>query len=303
MRPKQVVKMGLFYRVVLIIAGLSGFSSEYFEDASAGELTPVDLELVLAVDVSFSIGVDEHDAQRLGYVQAFRDPVVISAMTNGRLGRIAVTYIEWADAGFQHVVVPWTLVKDQSSAHRLAEDIEAAAVRRSGATSISSALSYAAGQFSGNQFRGDRRVIDISGDGVNNDGMPVQIATSRIAAAGVTINALPLWSEDADLSPEMLTLYYQECVTGGPGAFVLPAVSTADFALAMRRKLVAELANRSPLQHTAYSNARVWKAAARSTDCLIGEKRTRQEYIEMLRSLTNDRFERWAPDEKVWPSP
>ena len=177
-------KLVIFFATLILIAG-PGSAAKALESGIA-----VDVELVLAVDVSFSIGVDERDVQRLAYIQAFRDPQIAAAMTAGPSRRIAVAYVEWADAGFQRVVIPWRVIANPSDAARFADDLAAAPVQRSGATSISAALAFSADLFRGNGFQSDRHLIDISGDGLNNEGPPIRSVRDRLDAMGVTVNAL-----------------------------------------------------------------------------------------------------------------
>ncbi|MEC9369423.1 MAG: DUF1194 domain-containing protein, partial [Pseudomonadota bacterium] len=159
---------------------------------SATRETEVDLELVLAVDVSLSMDVGEQILQREGYAAAFRHPDVLSAITGGRTGRIAVTYVEWSGKYLQWIAVPWTLIDGSQSAVDFAERIVKAWHIRRDYTSISDALLFASGLFTTNDFRGDRQVIDISGDGPNNKGLPVEAARDAVVASGITINGLPI---------------------------------------------------------------------------------------------------------------
>ena len=235
----------------------------------------VDIELVLAVDVSRSMSFAELELQRRGYAEALTSADVINAIQSGLLGRIALTYVEWAGDGAQRVVVPWTEVASADDARRVADKITATfddSLRR---TSISSALAYAAKSLQSNDFSGLRRVIDVSGDGPNNMGPPVLNARANVLAEGITINGLPLMTLDA-LSeiwgiPD-LDIYYTNCVIGGPGAFVVPVLSWPQFPDAVRRKLVLEIAGLVPPQP-----ARLIKAQATAPyDCLVGEKMWRQ---------------------------
>ncbi|HYE00285.1 MAG TPA: DUF1194 domain-containing protein [Alphaproteobacteria bacterium] len=212
--------------------------------ASPAEL-PVDLELVLAVDVSDSVDAEEAALQRRGYVEAFRNPDVVEAIRSGPLGRIALTYVEWAGPEHQRVLIGWRLVGDGDSAAALAAELAAAPRARSSATSISAAIAFAAGQFDGNGYDGARRVIDISGDGDNNTGPPVTEARDAAVALGITINGLPILSEGAmpwDVPAEGLDVYYDREVIGGPGAFTVAARNFGDFEAAVLGKLVREIA-------------------------------------------------------------
>jgi hypothetical protein len=235
--------------------------------------TEVDVELVLAVDVSLSVTPRELDIQRRGYAAAIASPEVMTAIRAGLLGRVAVTYMEWAGAGAQRILVDWTLIEGEADARAFAERLRTAPGNSLRRTSISDALSFAAGLFDGNGYTGLRRVIDISGDGPNNAGRPVVQARDAALARGIVINGLPLMTREGyggrwDL--EDLDLYYTDCVIGGPGAFVIPVTSWDAFAGAVRRKLVLEIAGRAPA-----GQPRVWRAsnpAPGGYDCLIGEK-------------------------------
>ncbi len=166
---------------------------------AAAEL-PVDLELVLAVDVSGSMDRDEQALQRRGYVEAFLHPEVAAAVRSGPYGRIAVTYVEWAGASAQVVTLPWTLVEDQTTAEDFAAGLAEAPPARFRGTSISGALAFAAPMFADNGYEGLRRVIDVSGDGPNNIGPPVAPVRDAVVAAGIVINGLPV-QLDAPLPP------------------------------------------------------------------------------------------------------
>lgn len=241
--------------------------------------TPVDLELIIAVDVSGSIDAEEAQLQRDGYVGAFNDPEVIGAITRGMLGRIAITYIEWAGIHHSKTVVDWTLIEDEASAKAFAATVAKAPLETALWTSISKAIEYTLPKFDGNGYEGTRRVIDISGDGPNNQGGLVTAFRDRAVAAGVTINGLPIvnnkpspwgWPPLPDLD-----LYYKHCVIGGSGAFYVVANTFADFARAVRKKLLLEIAARQ----TPWSGPeRLFKAAASEgprlpPSCDIGERR------------------------------
>jgi hypothetical protein len=229
----------------------------------------VDVELVLAVDVSRSMSLSELEIQREGYAAALTSDAVLSAVRCGLLGRIAITYVEWAGTGSQRVVVPWTLLESPEDAQWIAGQIltqSAGGMRR---TSISGALRYGAQSIETNEFQGLRRVIDISGDGPNNQGRMVTDARDAVLAQGITINGLPLMTTDGLSSRwgiEDLDLYYEACVIGGPGAFLIPVTRWEDFGDAVRRKLVLEISGLPP---------RVIPAQMRQRpqfNCLIGEE-------------------------------
>jgi hypothetical protein len=231
----------------------------------------VDVELVLAVDVSRSMSPAELELQRRGYAEALGSDEVMRAIESGLLGRIAQTYVEWAGNGSQRVIVPWTEVATAEQARTIAARISTYyddSLRR---TSISSALRFAAGSIENNGFEGLRRVIDISGDGPNNMGVPVTAARDEVVARGITINGLPLVTPD--VMSEMwgipdLDVYYARCVIGGPGAFVLPVRSWDDFGAAVKRKMVLEIAARPDVAQETVIRAQ----AEAPYDCQVGEK-------------------------------
>lgn len=230
----------------------------------------VDLELVLAVDVSSSVSKEEQKVQRAGYVAAFSDPIVVRAILSGSIGRIAVTYVEWAATDYQAIVVPWRLINSEASARSFAAELRAKPVTRGIGTSISAGLGYASGLFTNSGFKARRRVIDISGDGPNNLGPPVVSVRNQIVATGIVINGLPLMlrpSPTGYAARPDLADYYHDCVIGGPGAFVLPVYAKAEIATAIRRKLVQEIAARP--RYVIQASQHVYPIKA---DCMIGQK-------------------------------
>lgn len=236
--------------------------------APAADL-PVDLELVLAVDVSRSMDMDEQTLQRNGYVAAFRHKDVIEAISSGPNGRIAVSYVEWAGPAFQTPLVPWTVIDGEAAAHAFADRLAAAPMSREHGTSISNGLIYVGPSFEGNGIQGERRVIDVSGDGPNNMGVPVTVARDPLIAAGIIINGLPIMIKRPGgfASIENLDIYYEDCVIGGTGAFLVPVTDIQKLASAIRRKLVLEIAARPVPIHKA-SESQVEPRV----DCMIGEK-------------------------------
>jgi hypothetical protein len=230
----------------------------------------VDVELVLAVDISRSMNPVELEIQRKGYAAALTSPAVVSAIRGGMLGRIALTYVEWAGSQHQQEIVPWTLIESQADAERVAAMILAHQTYGARRTSISSALVYGAAAIESNAFRGLRRVIDVSGDGPNNQGPQVDLVRDEVVARGIIINGIPLMTRDAlssRFSIDELDLYYAACVIGGPGAFVIPVREWPEFANAVRQKLVLEIAG-LPLQLVPAAAA----FPPSPTDCQIGEK-------------------------------
>ena len=211
---------------------------------AAAEEIAVDLELVLAVDVSYSVDWNEAFLQREGYIRAFEDPRLVEAITGGIHGRIAVTYIEWAGRGVSRAVADWTLIDGAMAANAFAMALISQPLTGGRGTSISGALALAVGLFDANGFDGVRRVIDISGDGANNVGGNVAFHRDMMVRNGITINGLPVLDRERGLAD--LDTYYRECVVGGPGAFVVVADGFETFAEAILRKMILEIADRTP---------------------------------------------------------
>lgn len=198
----------------------------------------VDLQLVLAVDASGSVNMTRFNLQKQGYAEAFRNPRVLDSIRSGSTGSIAVTMIQWTGPLQQVVVIPWTLIKDRKTADDFADVIEKGPRQLfSGGTSISGAIDFSVSLMPSNLFVGLKRVIDISGDGSNNNGRPVTSARDDAVAKGIIVNGLPILS----LEP-YLDRYYFENVIGGPGSFMVPAESYETFAAAVLRKLILEIA-------------------------------------------------------------
>lgn len=267
--------------------------------------TPVDLELLLAVDVSGSVDPAEAKLQRAGYVSALTSKPVMNAIKSGYLRRIAVAYVEWADSHRQHVVADWTLIDGEKSAYAFAERLDAAPAARGRFTSISAAIDYAMPMFESNAFEGTRRVIDISGDGANNSGAVVIGARDKAIAAGIVINGLPIVNDRPQgFGPQIpnLDLYYRNCVIGGPGAFIVVANDFGSFAVAVRKKMILEIAGLTPPRAPRFIRAterRIIRAAERryvgmrenrpgmdgkrqAPDCEIGERQLDQRLRNMF---------------------
>jgi hypothetical protein len=246
---------------------------------SAAGAQEVDLELVLAVDVSLSMDLEEQRLQRDGYVEAFRDGDVHRAILSGAHKKIAVTYFEWAGEDIQQVVLPWTVVDSPEAALAVAERLAAFPISRNRFTSISSALEYAERQLDQSPFRGTRRVIDVSGDGPNNHGAQVQRVRDEVLARGIVINGLPIMLKTSGggygsfFDIVDLDVYYEGCVTGGPGSFVIPIREKSEFATATRRKLILEIAGLMPAGgRPAILRAQHSAQTPNGVDCLIGER-------------------------------
>lgn len=247
--------------------------------AQSGAGTEVDLKLVLAVDVSRSMDYGEAVTQRRGYIEAFQHDEVIDAIRSGLLGQIAVTYFEWSGPGLQSVIVPWMVIDGPESGARFGDILADAPVSRWQATSISDALLFGASLFDRDEFMATRQVIDISGDGPNNMGLPVLLARQLVLERDITINGLPIMINDEDpfrgLTPETLDTYYRECVIGGLGAFIVVVDDQSHFADAIRRKMVLEIASAPMVPPIEISDGvdvlQVQEPRPRM-DCLIGER-------------------------------
>ena len=251
------------------------FTTFLWATASTAEDVPVDVELMLAVDVSYSMGPKELELQRRGYAEALTAPEVIQAIRTGYYQKVAITYVEWSGTFDQRVIRDWTLIEDEGDLAAFAASLTAYfddSLRR---TSISGVLDFAPLDFKTNGFQGERRVIDISGDGPNNMGRPVTFARDELVADGFVINGLPLMTTDLERDNPFfdladLDLYYQFCVIGGPLSFMVPVRSWKEFPAAVRRKLVLELAGRLPAPAVIPA---AWVGRTESGyDCLIGEK-------------------------------
>jgi hypothetical protein len=198
----------------------------------------VDLQLVLAVDASGSVNMTRFNLQKQGYAEAFRNPRVLDSIRSGSTGSIAVTMIQWTGPFQQVVIIPWTLINDRKSADEFADAIEKGPRQLfSGGTSISGAIDFSASLMPSNLFVGLKRVIDVSGDGSNNNGRSVTSARDDAVAKGIIVNGLPILS----LEP-YLDRYYFDNVIGGPGSFMVPAESYEAFGAAVLRKLILEIA-------------------------------------------------------------
>lgn len=255
---RRILSTGSALAAALAAVAVSG--------GSARAAVPVDLELVLAVDVSGSVDVEEALLQRDGYLGALTDPDVIRAIEGGYRGAIAVAYVEWAGVGYRTRIADWTAVRDAAGARAFAEKIAQVPITRGLYTSISGAIDFIAPMFDGNGFEGARRVIDISGDGANNEGRLVTLARDAAVAARITVNGLPIVNDRINpfgrrQIPD-LDLYYRACVIGGPGAFLVVAEGFGSFAQAIRRKLISEIAGRAPAGGTLVVRAPAGPAAA-----------------------------------------
>jgi hypothetical protein len=238
--------------------------------ADKADKPSVDVELILAVDVSYSMDLDELAIQREGYAQALSSQEFLQALKTGPTGKIAVTYFEWAAASDQRVIIPWRLIEGPETADAVAAEILKTPIRRASRTSISGAINFAGPLFDENPYQGLRRVIDISGDGPNNNGAPVVAARDAALEKGIVINGLPIMIKEPTFSTmdiENLDFYYEDCVIGGPGAFVVTVRDRDKFKEAIRTKLLLEVAGLTPERKV----VPVVEKQAR-VNCLVGEK-------------------------------
>lgn len=236
------IASGVSVLVLLAVAALFG--------GPARAKQSVDLELVIATDVSQSIDAEEARLQREGVAAAFRSAEVIDAIASGVLRRIAVAYVDWSSRDWNRLVVDWQIVSDRASAEDFADRLLKSPPTIGRRTSISDALDMAAAMIDGNDIDGTRTVIDVSGDGPNNFGRRVDDARDATLARHITINGLPIINDRGGPGSRYnipdLDEYYRGCVIGGPGAFIVVARNFEDFARAIRRKLVLEIAGLPP---------------------------------------------------------
>jgi hypothetical protein len=227
----------------LLAAGVAALASRFRPARAAGD--PVDVLLVLAVDVSRSVDEDEAKLQREGYRSAVSDPAVVEAIRGGMTGAIGLAYVEWAGLEYQRLVLPWMRIAGQADATAWSEKLAEAPRASLSWTSISGALDFSLKVLNDAPFEGARRVIDVSGDGVNNSGGPAEVARDRLVEEGITINGLPIINDRPTfgrLPPLPLDEYYRDSVIGGPGAFVIVVEDFQSFGNAVKRKLIREIA-------------------------------------------------------------
>lgn len=256
--------------------------------------TVVDLELVLAVDISRSMDDEEHMLQRDGYVTAFRHRDVIDALLSGPEGKIAVTYMEWANNAWP--LIPWTIIDSAKAANDFADLLASEPVYGNNRTSISNALYAAERLISENDIASHRQVIDVSGDGANNWGAPVEEARDFVLDRKININGLPILlhsdgrrgfnggnNQWGMIDIPNLDRYYKHCVIGGEGAFIAPVFDLKQLAATIRKKLVLEIASleiepqTAPVQFAETERPAgimpaQLKLPTEKADCLAGEK-------------------------------
>lgn len=243
------MRIASFLASAVLAAGILG--------GGAARAETVDVEIVLAADVSRSIDDEEFKLQRQGYAAAIISPQVLRAIQTGAHGAIGLCFVEWAGPGEQAVVVTWMVISDGEAAATFADALLRAPRSDYGRTAIGEGVDFAVTQLGASGLVTDRRVIDVSGDGTNNSGPPVTEARDAAVAKGITINGLAIINERTGgvpgtflythtHPPDGLPNYYRENVIGGPGAFVLQVVNFETFADAMTEKLVTEISAASP---------------------------------------------------------
>ena len=264
-------------KMLLMMTGAAvlGLAVAGFQLADTKDQVSVDVELIIGVDVSYSMDIDELEVQREGYAQAIVSEEFLQALKTGPNKKLAVTYFDWSSLNDQKIVIPWRVIDGPETADAVAREIMKTPVRKGSNTSISGAISFAMPLFDENPYRGLRRVIDISGDGPNNIGAPVTGARDAALERGITINGLPIMVENSSnsiIKIDNLDLYYEDCVIGGPGSFVVSIKHRNEFKRAIRAKLILEVAGQTTERRIVpivQSDPRV--------PCLIGEKIWQQQ--------------------------
>ena len=249
--------------------------SANFAQQNSG-VTEVDVELALAVDISFSMDPEEQELQREGYIRAITSNEFLRAVKDGVRRKIAMTYFEWANYSERKVIAPWRLIDGPEAADAFAAEIARALYRRASRTSISGALEFGAALFDNSGYKGLRRVIDVSGYGANNNGPLIVAMRDAVLAKGIVINGLPIMLKvpiGSGMDIDHLDIYYEDCVVGGPGAFVIPIRDRAKFREATRTKLVQEVASRPAEPRVMPASASVPRIS-----CTIGEQIWQQRW-------------------------
>lgn len=221
----------MLFLIVLVVAALTIWM--HANKTIADEKTEIDLSLILAVDCSHSVSALEYDLQMRGLAQAFTSAEIISAI-EGKM--IAIMLVQWSGSSNQIISIPWQLISNRDSAYKLATEITNAPRLALGKTSISAVIDFSVKQFSNNLFTPRRQTIDISADGVNNDGASIEFARQRAMSAGITINGLTILNDVQNLDS-----YFEQFVIGGPGSFTIKANHYKDYASAIKRKLLREI--------------------------------------------------------------
>ncbi|MEO3475791.1 DUF1194 domain-containing protein [Roseomonas sp. CAU 1739] len=227
--------MVMMRRSLLAAAAAGGSVTRALQAVPRGEA--VDVALVLSIDASGSLSDERMRMQRLGHARAVTSSAFLAAVRDGACGRVALAAVEWSSRDRQELLAPWDVIEDEVSAWRFAGQLLRAPSPIPGYTSISGAIDFAARLLARAPWPAARQVVDVSGNGRNNDGRPVAAARDDAAAAGITVNGLPILDAERDLDT-----YYAEEVVGGPDAFLIVARDVGSFAEAIRRKLTTEIA-------------------------------------------------------------
>ncbi len=260
----------LFAGLMAGVAVVAAPGPQVAQQRAETDANAVDVQLILAVDVSYSMDMDELAIQREGYAQAIVSKDFLQALKTGPHGKVAVTYFEWAASSDQKIIIPWRVIDGPESADAVSAEILKTPIRRASRTSISGAIYFAMPLFDESPYKGLRRVIDISGDGPNNNGTPVTIARDEALSKGIIINGLPIMVKEPSYSTmdiDNLDYYYEDCVIGGPGSFVIPIKDREKFKEAIRTKLLMEVAGRMPEKVPVAE-----KEKEPRVSCKIGEK-------------------------------
>ena len=260
----------LWLVVALVLASLAFAQADPAE--KDGGTPAVDVELVIAADVSYSMNKDDLALRREGYAQAIASSELIETLKAGPIGKLAITYVEWSSPNHQKVVVPWRVIDGPESAAAVAAEIIQAPADRQGRTSITGAINFAVSLFESDPARGSRRVIDISGDGPNNSGGPILAARDAALGKGITVNGLPITFKGGASSPagdriDNLDTYYEDCLAGGSASFVLTVSDRERLKEAIQTMLVSEVAGRIPERANSPSTG-----PEKRVSCLIGEE-------------------------------
>jgi hypothetical protein len=289
-------QMRILLLALLLVSATSAFAQS--DPTEKDNNTPtVDVELVLADDVSASMDKDKLAVRREGYAQAIVSEEFLGALKTGPNGRLAVTYFEWSTSNYQKIIVPWRVIDGPETAAAVAAEIMKAPTVPHSVTSISAAINFAMSLFDNNPYRGSRHVIDISGDGPNNSGEPVVGARDAALAKGITINGLPIMLKGPS-RPQMdidhLDHYYEDCVTGGPGSFVMTIEDRDKFKEAIRTMLVFEVAGLAPQRPNISSTEK-----EKRISCSIGEEMHERIWSTPSGALPDEAT--LKPPPKFWP--
>lgn len=266
---RSILSIGAILAAGLLVTGVgvTPAAAEQPNLVDQGSEPSVDVELVIAVDITLSRKEEEIAAQREAYAQAIVSEEFLQALRSGPLGKISVTYFEWSAKDDQQVVVPWRVIDGRETADAVAREMRRTPVRVGSQTSISTAIRFATTLFDRNENRGLRRVIDISGDGPNNNGPPVAPAREEALGRGIIINGVPIMIRThlGALDIDNLDEFYEDCIIGGPGSFMVAIKDRDKFKDVIRTTLLREVAEQRQQQEAA-------PAKAPRVSCMIGEK-------------------------------